>query len=149
MVRGKSQATKLRTVLPLGTVTLFSLFLFFTILPLQEFNPFRDIDFTGAVFVFWLAFVGLVLITLGIVAMPEMRNIPARIAGFFFIAFGLLAFVFGLIIMIDGDVNAILNDPTLRFFATLLFGVATVILLADLIPRIISRKGMIEAVANM
>ncbi len=148
MARGKSQAIKLRTVLPLGAVTLFSLFLFFWILPFQEFNPLSGIDFTAITFVFWLAFVGLLLIALGIVAMPEMKNTPARIAGFFFIAFGLIAFVFAVIIMIDGNINQIMSDVNLRFFVTLLFGVASVILLVDLVPRLISKKGMIETVAN-
>ncbi len=148
MARGKSQAIKLRTVLPLGAVTLFSLFLFFWILPFQEFNPLSDIDFTAITFVFWLAFVGLILITLGIVALPEMKNLPARIAGFFFIGFGLVAFIFAVIIMVDGNISQIMNDLNLRFFVTLLFGIASIILLIDLVPRIISKKGMIETVAN-
>jgi len=144
MARGKDSARKLRSVLPLGAVTLFSLLLFFWIAPFDDLNPLRTVSFTGLVFVFWLAFIGLVLITLGILALPEMKNFPARFAGAFFIGFGLVALVFAVIVMIDGNINTLMDDNNLRFITTLLFGVASVILLADLIPRLSIGKGIIE-----
>ena len=144
MARGKDSARKLRSVLPLGAVTLFSLLLFFWIAPFDDLNPLRTVSFTGLVFVFWLAFIGLVLITLGILALPEMKNFPARFAGAFFIGFGLIALVFAVIVMIDGNINTLMDDNNLRFITTLLFGVASVILLADLIPRLSIGKGIIE-----
>ena len=146
MVRGKKEATALRSVLPLGAVTLFSLLLFFWIAPFDDLNPLRTVSFTGLVFVFWLAFIGLVLITLGVLALPEMKNFPARFAGAFFIGFGLIALVFAVIVMIDGNINAILNDANLRFFATILFGITSIILLVELIPRIGIGKGIVETV---
>ncbi len=147
MVRGKKEAEQLRTVLPLGAVTLFTLFLFFWIAPIDQLNALRGVDFTSIVFVFWLAFVGLVLITLGVLALPEMENLPARIAGIFFIAFGLIALIFAILIMIDGNISVISTDQNLRFITALLFGVTAITLLADLVPRIITGKGIIE-VAN-
>jgi len=144
MARGKDSARKLRSVLPLGAVTLFSLLLFFWIAPFDDINPLRTVSFTGLVFVFWLAFIGLVLITLGILALPEMKNFPARFAGAFFIGFGLVALVFAVIVMIDGNISTLMDDDNLRFITTLLFGVASVILLADLIPRLSIGKGIIE-----
>ncbi len=144
MARGKDSARKLRSVLPLGAVTLFSLLLFFWIAPFDDLNPLRTVSFTGLVFVFWLAFIGLVLITLGVLALPEMKNFPARFAGAFFIGFGLIALVFAVIVMIDGNINTLMDDNNLRFITTLLFGVASVILLADLIPRLSIGKGIIE-----
>jgi len=147
MVRGKKEATQLRSILPLGAVTLFSLFLFFWIAPIDQLNALRNVDFTSIVFVFWLAFVGLVLITLGVLALPEMGNTPARIAGIFFIGLGLVALVFAVLIMIDGNISAIMSDQNLRFITALLFGVVSIVLLADLIPRIVTGKGIIE-VAN-
>ena len=144
MARGKTGATKLKTVLPLGAVTLFSLLLLFWIAPIDDINPLRTVTFTGLVFVFWLAFVGLLLISIGLLAMPEMKNPPARIAGFLFIVFGLIAFVFAVIIMIDGNISAIVDDPNIRFFATILFGITSIILLVDLLPRIGIGKGIIE-----
>ncbi len=148
MARGKTGATKLRTVLPLGAVTLFSLLLLFWIAPIDDINPLRSVTFEGLVFVFWLIFVGLLLLSIGILALPEMENAPARIAGFFFIVFGLIAFIFAVIIMVDGNINAILNDANLRFFATILFGITSIILLIDLVPRIGIGKGIIETVNN-
>ena len=148
MARGKTGATKLQTVLPLGAVTLFSLLLLFWIAPIDDINPLRTVTFTGLVFVFWLVFVGLLLISIGILAMPEMKNAPARIAGFLFIVFGLVAFVFAVIIMIDGNISSIVDDPNVRFFATILFGITSIILLIDLIPRIGIGKGIIEATSN-
>ncbi len=149
MAKGKTGAKKLRTVLPLGTVTLFSLLLFLWIAPIDDINPLRTVGFTGLVFVFWLIFVGLLLISIGILAMPEMENAPARIAGFLFIAFGLIAFIFAVVTMIDGNINAIMNDSNLRFFVTILFGITSVILLVDLIPRIGIGKGIVETVNNV
>ena len=146
MARGKTGATKLRTVLPLGAVTLFTLLLLFWIAPIDEINPLRTLNFEGVVFVFWLVFVGLLLISIGILAMPEMKNAPARIAGFLFIIFGLVAFIFAVVIMLDGNINAITADPNVRFFATILFAVTSIILLVDLIPRIGIGKGIIETV---
>lgn len=148
MARGQIGATKLRTVLPLGAVTLFSLLLFLWIAPIDDINPLRSVTFTGIVFVFWLIFVGLLLISVGILAMPEMKNAPARIAGFLFIAFGLIAFVFAIIIMMDGDINAIVDDPNVRFFATILFAITSIILLVELIPRIGIGKGIVETISN-
>lgn len=147
MVRGKKEAQQLRSVLPLGAVTLFSLFLFFWIAPIDQLNALRNVDFTSIVFVFWLAFVGLVLITLGVLALPEMGNTPARIAGIFFIGLGLVALLFAVLIMIDGNISAIMADQNLRFITASLFGVVSIVLLADLIPRIVTGKGIIE-VAN-
>lgn len=144
MARGKESAKKLRSVLPLGAVTLFSLLLFFWIAPFDDINPLRTVTFTGLVFVFWLAFIGLVLITLGILALPEMKNFPARFAGAFFIGFGLVALVFAVIVMIDGNINTLVDNNNLRFITALLFGVASVILLADLIPRLSIGKGIIQ-----
>jgi hypothetical protein len=146
MAKGKTGATKLRTVLPLGAVTLFSLLLFFWIAPIDDINPLRAVEFTGLVFVFWLIFVGLLLISIGILSMPEMQNTPARIAGFLFIAFGLIALVFAIVTMIDGNITTIMNDANLRFFTTILFGLTSVILLVDLIPRIGIGKGIVETV---
>jgi len=148
VVRGKTGATKLRTVLPLGAVTLFTLLLFLWIAPIDDINPLRDVTFTGLVFVFWLIFVGLLLLTIGILALPEMKNAPARIAGFFFIGFGLVAFVFAVIIMMDGNINAVMDDPNLRLFITFLFAVASIVLLVDLIPRIGIGKGIVETISN-
>ena len=146
MVRGKKEATQLRAILPLGAVTLFSLFLFFWIAPIDQLNALRNVDFTSIVFVFWLAFVGLVLISLGILALPEMGNTPARIAGIFFIGLGLVALIFAVLIMIDGNVSAVMADQNLRFITALLFGVVSIVLLADLLPRIITGKGIVEVV---
>lgn len=148
MARGQVGATKLRTVLPLGAVTLFSILLLLWIAPIDDINPLRDLDFEGVVFVFWLTFVGLLLISIGILTIPEMKNAPARIAGFLFIAFGLIAFIFAVIIMMGGNINAILSDPNLRFFATILFGITSIILLVELIPRIGIGKGIVETISN-
>jgi len=146
MVRGKQGAEKLRTVLPLGAVSLFTLILFATIVPLDQFSAVQALDFTSLVFTFWLVFVGLLFISLGIISLPEVKSTPARFAGFFFIAFGLIALVFALVVMVDGSINVLLDDSNLRFFATILFFGATIILFADLVPRIISGKGMVQAV---
>ena len=146
MVRGQKGAEKLRTVLPLGAVALFTLILLFTIVPLEQFSAVQALDFTAVVFAFWLIFVGLLFISLGIISLPETKSLPARFAGFFFIGFGLVSLVFSLVVMFDGSINILLNDPSLRFFATILFAGASVILLADLVPRIITGKGMIEEI---
>jgi len=148
VARGQVGATKLRTVLPLGAVTLFSILLLLWIAPIDDINPLKSLDFEGVVFVFWLTFVGLLLISIGILTIPEMKNAPARIAGFLFIAFGLVAFIFAVIIMMGGNINSILSDPNLRFFATILFGITSIILLVELIPRIGIGKGIVETISN-
>jgi len=142
MVRGKQGAEKLRTVLPLGAVSLFTLILLFTIVPLDQFSAVQALDFTAVVFAFWLVFVGLLFISLGIISLPDIKSIPARFAGFFFIAFGLISVLFAGLVALDGSINVLLSDSNLRFFASILFAGATIILFVDLAPRIITGRGM-------
>ncbi len=149
MARGKSQAQKLRTVLPLGAVALFSLVLLFFIVPLSQFQALQSLNFTALTYTFWLFFVGLLFISIGILAIPDFKNTPAKIAGLFFIGFGLIAFIFAILVMVDGSIDVLLSDPNLRFFTTILFAGASIILLAELIPRILTGKGMVETARNV
>ncbi len=79
--------------------------------------------------------------------MPEMKNTASKVGGGFLVGFGLVAFVFAVITIMQGF-DVIRGDENLRFVATLLFGGASIILLADIVPRIITGKGLIRVMAT-
>lgn len=137
----------LKKTIPLATVTLFTLLLFFWIVPIPAFNVLQSVSFESLVFTFWLFVVALVFLTLGILSLPEMKNTASRIGGFFLIAFGLVALLFSAITLMQGF-DILRDDPNLRFLTTILFGGGAIILLADLVPRIITGKGLIRAMAT-
>lgn len=137
----------LKKTIPLASVTLFTLLLFFWIVPIPAFNVLQSESFESIVFSFWLIVVGLVFITLGILSLPEMKNTASRIGGFFLIAFGLISFLFSIIAITQGF-DVLRGDDNLRFFTTILFGGGAIILLADLVPRLITGKGLIRTMAT-
>lgn len=147
MVSNRQMVRDLKKTIPLATVTLFTLLLFFWVAPIPAFNVLQSISFESLVISFWLIVVGLVFLTLGILSLPEMKNTASRIGGFFLIAFGLVALLFSIITMSQG-IDVLLDDGNLRFFTTILFGGGAIILLADLVPRLIAGKGLIRTMAT-
>lgn len=143
----RKDVADLKATLPLAVVTLFTLLLFFWIAPIPAFNILQEQSFESLVLSFWLLVVGLVFITLGILSMPEMKNTASKVGGGFLVGFGLVAFVFAVITIMQGF-DVIRGDENLRFVATLLFGGASIILLADIVPRIITGKGLIRVMAT-
>jgi len=144
----RKDVADLRATLPLAVVTLFTLLLFFWIAPIPAFNVLQEQSFESLVLSFWLLVVGLVFIILGILSMPEIKNTASKIGGGFLVGFGLIAFVFGVITIMQGF-DVIRGDENLRFVATLLFGGASIILLADIVPRVITGKGLIREMASL
>lgn len=142
--------SKLKRVLPLGAVTIFTIILLFRIIPIALFEPIRNADLEDLVFGYWLVFIGFVFITIGVLALPSTKNTQGKIVSYFFIAFGIVALVFSIVTGVQGF-DTIQNDSNLRVMAMILFGTASVILLVDLVPRIFSKKGqgVIETVDNM
>lgn len=143
----RKDVADLRATLPLAVVTLFTLLLFFWIAPIPAFNVLQEQSFESLVLSFWLLVVGLVFIILGILSIPEIKNTASKVGGGFLIGFGLVAFVFAVITIMQGF-DVIRGDENLRFVATLLFGGASIILLADIVPRVITGKGLIRAMAT-
>ena len=143
----KKPFERLRNVLPLGAVTIFTLILLLWIAPLSQFDAVRALSFSSLVMSFWLAFVGFLFISIGVLAIPDMRNAPAKIAGLFFVGFGLIALIFSAVAITLG-IDVITGDQFINFFATILFAGATIILFADLLPRIGLGKGLIKATAQ-
>lgn len=137
----------LKKTIPLGTITLFTLLLFFWIAPIPAFNVLQSQSFESLVFTFWLFVVALVFLTLGILSLPEMKNTASRLGGFFLIGFGLIALLFSVITLMQGF-DILRDDTNLRFLTTILFGGGAIILLADLVPRIITGKGLIRTMAT-
>lgn len=144
----RKDVADLKATLPLAVVTLFTLLLFFWIAPIPAFNVLQEQSFESLVLSFWLLVVGLVFIILGIISMPEMKNTSSKIGGGFLVGFGLIAFVFAVITIMQGF-DVIRGDENLRFVATLLFGGASIILLADIVPRVITGKGLIREMASL
>jgi len=144
----RKDVADLRATLPLAVVTLFTLLLFFWIAPIPAFNVLQEQSFESLVLSFWLLVVGLVFIILGILSIPEIKNTASKVGGGFLIGFGLVAFVFAVITIMQGF-DVIRGDENLRFVATLLFGGASIILLADIVPRVITGKGLIRAMATV
>ena len=144
----RKDVADLRATLPLAVVTLFTLLLFFWIAPIPAFNVLQEQSFESLVLSFWLLVVGLVFIILGILSMPEMKNTASKIGGGFLVGFGLVAFVFAVVTIMQGF-DVIRGDENLRFVATLLFGGASIILLADIVPRVVTGKGLIREMASL
>ena len=144
----RKDVADLRATLPLAVVTLFTLLLFFWIAPIPAFNVLQEQSFESLVLSFWLLVVGLVFIILGILSMPEMKNTASKIGGGFVVGFGLVAFVFAVVTIMQGF-DVIRGDENLRFVATLLFGGASIILLADIVPRVVTGKGLIREMASL
>lgn len=144
----RKDVADLRATLPLAVVTLFTLLLFFWIAPIPAFNVLQEQSFESLVLSFWLLIVGLVFIILGILSIPEIKNTASKVGGGFLIGFGLIAFVFAIITIMQGF-DVIRGDENLRFVATLLFGGASIILLADIVPRVITGKGLIREMASL
>lgn len=136
----KSTFKKLKRVLPLGAVTFFSIFLLFWLVPFETFDVIRDSDFASSVFSFWFVFIGLLFISLGVIALPNTKNTAGRIASLFLIGFGVISLIFSGIAISEG-INEIAGDSNLRFMAIILFTGGTVILIAELIARTVTRKG--------
>jgi len=141
---------KLKRVLPLGTVTIFSLFLLLWLVPFSTFDVIRSSDFTSSVFSFWFVFIGLLFISLGVIALPSVKNTAGRIASLFLIGFGAISLIFSGIAITEG-INEIAGNSNLRFMAIILFTGGTIILIAELIARTVTRKGkgVPEVIDNM
>ncbi len=136
----KSPFKKLKKVLPLGTVAIFSLFLLFWLVPFSTFDVIRDSDFASTVFSFWFVFIGLLFVAIGVIALPNTKHTSGRIASFFLMGFGVISLIYSGIAISEG-IDAIAGNSNLRFMAIILFTGGTIILFAELISRLVTRKG--------
>ncbi len=136
----KSPFKKLKRILPLGTVTIFSLFLLFWLVPFSTFDVIRESDFASSVFSFWFVFIGLLFIAIGVIALPNTKQTAGRIASLFLIGFGVISLIFSGIAFSEG-IDSIASNSNLRFMSIILFTGGTIILIAELVSRTITRKG--------
>lgn len=122
----------------------FSVFLFFWVANISQFNILRTLDFESIVIGYWLIGIGLALVIEGLLSIPDAKRGRSKVGGILIISFGFVAFAFASMSLIGG-VDMITEGSEARLITTVLLFAGSVIFLITLLPELINRKTFVKA----
>lgn len=142
----KQKAVYYKFTLPKLVLLTVTVLLLAWIVPIDELNILRALNFESLVIGGWLIVIGFAIFFEGILSFPDMQKHASKIGGWILILVGFSSFGFGLI-AVFGGIDILYGSPELRMWTTVLFIFGTAVFTVTVFPEIIHRKTTI-AVLN-